>query len=87
MKWSGCSETNGKGRNAALNGITNVTAREANVFDLLHDLDGRGERFDTVILDPPLATTGECLELTWPQVAPAKPSCASASGGSGVKCK
>ena len=40
-------------RNAALNGITNVAAREANVFDLLHDLDGRGERFDTVILDPP----------------------------------
>jgi 23S rRNA (cytosine1962-C5)-methyltransferase len=40
-------------RNAALNGITNVVAREANVFDLLHDLDGRGERFDTVILDPP----------------------------------
>jgi 23S rRNA (cytosine1962-C5)-methyltransferase len=40
-------------RNAALSGITNVTAREANVFDYLHDLDGRGERFDTVILDPP----------------------------------
>jgi len=40
-------------RNAALHGMTNVTAREANVFDLLHDLDGRGERFDTVILDPP----------------------------------
>jgi 23S rRNA (cytosine1962-C5)-methyltransferase len=40
-------------RNAALNGIGNVTAREANVFDLLHELDGRGERFDTVILDPP----------------------------------
>ncbi|HZM51964.1 MAG TPA: class I SAM-dependent rRNA methyltransferase, partial [Vicinamibacteria bacterium] len=37
-------------RNAALNGVSNVTAREANVFDLLHDLDGRGERFDTVIL-------------------------------------
>jgi 23S rRNA (cytosine1962-C5)-methyltransferase len=40
-------------RNAALNGIANVTAREANVFDFLHDLDARGERFDTVILDPP----------------------------------
>jgi 23S rRNA (cytosine1962-C5)-methyltransferase len=40
-------------RNAALNGIANVTAREANVFDLLHDLERRGERFDTVILDPP----------------------------------
>jgi 23S rRNA (cytosine1962-C5)-methyltransferase len=40
-------------RNAALNGIANVSARQANVFDLLHDLERRGERFDTVILDPP----------------------------------
>ena len=40
-------------RNAALNGLTNVTTREENVFDLLHELDARGERFDTVILDPP----------------------------------
>jgi 23S rRNA (cytosine1962-C5)-methyltransferase len=39
--------------NAALNGLSNVTARDANVFDLLKDLDQRGERFDTVILDPP----------------------------------
>src|SRR5688572_19502818 len=39
--------------NAALNGVTNVTAREENVFDLLHELTGAGERFDTVILDPP----------------------------------
>jgi 23S rRNA (cytosine1962-C5)-methyltransferase len=40
-------------RNAALNGAGNVTAREANVFDLLHELTDAGERFDTVILDPP----------------------------------
>jgi 23S rRNA (cytosine1962-C5)-methyltransferase len=40
-------------RNAELNGITNVTAREANVFDLLRELHDAGERFDTVILDPP----------------------------------
>jgi 23S rRNA (cytosine1962-C5)-methyltransferase len=39
--------------NAARNGITNVTTRDANVFDLLHELDQRAERFDTVILDPP----------------------------------
>ncbi len=39
--------------NAAENGITNVETRDANVFDLLHELDKRGERFDTVILDPP----------------------------------
>ena len=39
--------------NAERNGLTNVQVRDANVFDLLHDLDGRGERFDTVILDPP----------------------------------
>ena len=46
-RWRACSAT------PRLNGIANVTAREANVFDFLHDLDGRGERFDTVILDPP----------------------------------
>ena len=40
-------------RNAARNGITNLTAREANVFDLLRELDDGGERFDAVILDPP----------------------------------
>ncbi len=39
--------------NAVVNGLSNVTALDANVFDLLHDLDQRGERFDTVILDPP----------------------------------
>ena len=39
--------------NAARNGLTNVTARDANVFDLLRDLDQRAARFDTVILDPP----------------------------------
>ena len=40
-------------RNAARNGITNVSVQEANVFDLLHDLDAAGRKFDTVILDPP----------------------------------
>jgi 23S rRNA (cytosine1962-C5)-methyltransferase len=40
-------------KNAALNGAANVTAREANVFDVLHELADAGERFDTVILDPP----------------------------------
>jgi 23S rRNA (cytosine1962-C5)-methyltransferase len=39
--------------NAALNGLGNVTTRDTNVFDLLKELDQRGERFDTVILDPP----------------------------------
>jgi 23S rRNA (cytosine1962-C5)-methyltransferase len=39
--------------NAARNGLANVEAREANVFDLLHDLHKAGEHFDTVILDPP----------------------------------
>jgi 23S rRNA (cytosine1962-C5)-methyltransferase len=39
--------------NAALNGLTNVAVRDANAFDLLRSLDDTGERFDTVILDPP----------------------------------
>jgi 23S rRNA (cytosine1962-C5)-methyltransferase len=40
-------------RNAERNGLTNVEAREANAFDLLHELQRSGERFETVILDPP----------------------------------
>jgi 23S rRNA (cytosine1962-C5)-methyltransferase len=30
-----------------------VETREANAFDVLHELDSAGERFDTVVLDPP----------------------------------
>jgi 23S rRNA (cytosine1962-C5)-methyltransferase len=40
-------------RNAERNGITNVVVQEGNVFDVLHELDAAGQRFDTVILDPP----------------------------------
>jgi 23S rRNA (cytosine1962-C5)-methyltransferase len=40
-------------RNAERNGLGNVTAREANVFDLLRDCERRGELFDVVFLDPP----------------------------------
>lgn len=39
--------------NAALNGAGNVEAREANVFDELRELERAGERFDTIVLDPP----------------------------------
>jgi hypothetical protein len=33
--------------NAERNGLGNVETRDANVFDLLHELDKREERFDT----------------------------------------
>jgi len=53
-------------RNAERNGATNVTAREANVFDLLHELPKQGERFDTVILDPPaFAKSKDAVEKAW----------------------
>jgi 23S rRNA (cytosine1962-C5)-methyltransferase len=53
-------------RNAERNGITNVEAREGNVFDLLHELYGRGERFDAVILDPPaFAKSKDAVEKAW----------------------
>jgi 23S rRNA (cytosine1962-C5)-methyltransferase len=39
--------------NAARNGFSNLAVREANVFDLLRSLADAGERYDTVILDPP----------------------------------
>ena len=41
------------GENARRNGRGNVEAREANAFDVLHQLDRDAERFDTVVLDPP----------------------------------
>jgi len=40
-------------RNAGLNGATNITWKESNVFDLLRELEARGEAFDTIALDPP----------------------------------
>jgi 23S rRNA (cytosine1962-C5)-methyltransferase len=39
--------------NAARNARTNVQVQTANAFDVLHDFDRAGERFDTVVLDPP----------------------------------
>jgi 23S rRNA (cytosine1962-C5)-methyltransferase len=40
-------------RNAELNRFSNVEFREANVFDALRELEATGERFDTIVLDPP----------------------------------
>ena len=39
--------------NASLNGLANITWREANAFDLARELERRDETFDTVVLDPP----------------------------------
>jgi 23S rRNA (cytosine1962-C5)-methyltransferase len=39
--------------NAARNGLSNLRAVEMNVFDELRELERRGERFDTIVLDPP----------------------------------
>ncbi|MDO8677805.1 MAG: class I SAM-dependent rRNA methyltransferase [Acidobacteriota bacterium] len=39
--------------NAEANGITNLTAREVNVFDELRHLEREGARYDTIVLDPP----------------------------------
>ena len=40
-------------RNAALNGCTNITTTEDNVFDLARRYSDEGRTFGTVILDPP----------------------------------
>ncbi len=39
--------------NAVRNSLPNLEAREANVFDELRRLERSGERFDTIVLDPP----------------------------------
>ena len=41
------------GVGAARNGVTNIQAREANVFDELRHYERTGVRFDTIVLDPP----------------------------------
>ena len=40
-------------RNATINGAANVIFTEANVFDALREKEASGERFDTIVLDPP----------------------------------
>jgi 23S rRNA (cytosine1962-C5)-methyltransferase len=40
-------------RNAELNQIANADFREANVFDALRESEQAGERYDTIVLDPP----------------------------------
>jgi 23S rRNA (cytosine1962-C5)-methyltransferase len=40
-------------RNAKRNGFRNVQVRTANVFDELRTLERIGERFDSIVLDPP----------------------------------
>jgi 23S rRNA (cytosine1962-C5)-methyltransferase len=39
--------------NAELNDARNIEFREANVFDALREMEAAGERFDTIVLDPP----------------------------------
>ena len=40
-------------RNAVINEAANVNFLEANVFDALREMEAAGERFDTIVLDPP----------------------------------
>jgi len=40
-------------RNVQLNEIANVDFLEANVFDVLREMEAAGDRFDVIVLDPP----------------------------------
>lgn len=40
-------------RNARLNEAANVDFLEANVFDVLREMESAGDRFDVIVLDPP----------------------------------
>ena len=39
--------------NVAMNGLTNVTPVVADVFEYLREAKARGDRFDTIVVDPP----------------------------------
>jgi 23S rRNA (cytosine1962-C5)-methyltransferase len=50
-------------RNAARNQVGNLEARCANAFDALRQMERAGERFDTIVLDPPaFAKSKEAIE-------------------------
>lgn len=38
---------------AAMNGMTNITWREGDAFETLREMERTGERFDTIVVDPP----------------------------------
>ncbi len=40
-------------RNAELNNVKNIEFQTANVFDALREMEKAGEKFDTIVLDPP----------------------------------
>ena len=40
-------------RNAQLNDVKNIKFQTANVFDALREMEKSGEKFDTIVLDPP----------------------------------
>jgi len=43
-------------KNVQLNRLNNVTFQTTNVFDALREMSSAGERFDTIVLDPPAFT-------------------------------
>ena len=50
-------------QNAALNGFANIETIETNVFDYLRERDRAGDRFETIVLDPPaFAKTRDTLD-------------------------
>lgn len=49
--------------NAEANGRSNVTVQQGNAFDVLHEFDRTGRKFDTIVIDPPgLAKRREGLQ-------------------------
>mgnify|MGYP001094963933 FL=1 len=57
--------------NAELNGVSGTTTFQcADVFDLLPELEAKGEQFDVVILDPPRAGIHEDVARTVLRAAP-----------------
>jgi 23S rRNA (cytosine1962-C5)-methyltransferase len=46
-------------QNAQTNGLTNITAQEANAFEFLREEEKRGTSYDLIVLDPPAFAKGK----------------------------
>ena len=67
--------------NARRNELANMRVERGNAFDLLRAFEGRGERFDVVVLDPPaLAKRGGTAGAGGAPRAPTRSSCCAARG-------
>jgi hypothetical protein len=79
------------------NGVARVRLRRASDGKVRFRITGRNGHYPidphglplvvTVVLDPPVASTGQCGDVAFPAEAPARPSCSASRDADRVRCR